>query len=69
MMDHGNPILSTANGEFVVKNLVLISAALVECRAGLPYRHRPRGAPATRAGDGGRRRPSTAQSGGRPPQR
>lgn len=29
MMDHGNPILLTANGEFVVKNLVLISAALV----------------------------------------
>ncbi len=29
MMDDGNPLLLTADGEFVIKNLVLISAALV----------------------------------------
>jgi putative oxidoreductase len=29
MFDDGNPLLLTADGEFVVKNLVLISAALV----------------------------------------
>jgi putative oxidoreductase len=29
MMDGGNPLLLTADGEFVIKNLVLISAALV----------------------------------------
>jgi uncharacterized membrane protein YphA (DoxX/SURF4 family) len=28
-MQHGNPLLLTADGEFVVKNLVLISAALL----------------------------------------
>jgi hypothetical protein len=28
-MQHGNPLLSTADGEFVLKNLVLITAALV----------------------------------------
>jgi hypothetical protein len=26
---HGNPVLLTVEGEFVVKNLVLVSAALV----------------------------------------
>jgi len=29
MVDNGNPLLLTADGEFVIKNLVLISAALV----------------------------------------
>lgn len=29
MFQHGNPLTLTSNGEFVVKNLVLISAALV----------------------------------------
>jgi putative oxidoreductase len=29
MMQHGNPLLLTADGEFVVENLVLISAAFV----------------------------------------
>src|SRR5215218_10779730 len=29
MFDRGNPLLLTADGEFVIKNLVLISAALV----------------------------------------
>ena len=29
MMQHGNPLLLTADGEFVIKNFVLLSAALV----------------------------------------
>jgi hypothetical protein len=29
MFEHGNPLLLTADGEFVVKNLVIISAVLV----------------------------------------
>jgi uncharacterized membrane protein YphA (DoxX/SURF4 family) len=34
MVDGGNPLLLTADGEFVLKNLVLISAALVLVGAG-----------------------------------
>jgi len=29
MVQHGNPLLLTADGEFVLKNLVLITAALI----------------------------------------
>ena len=42
MFQHGRPMLLTADGEFVLKNLVLISAALLLAASSILPSHRPR---------------------------
>ncbi len=65
MMSHANPLLLTQNGEFVMKNLVLISAALVL----IAHPRRPAAAPqpvpaaATSRAPERRNRPASARRG------